>query len=575
MKNRKIKYFKIIIGNLSKIIFFKLLLYIFSLSILETLGVAIIVPFYKYIFSSSLTDLHYFENYSLNLNSFRIIIILVFVFFFILKNIFSYFILNKQLHYIFSLQQNLSNKLYINYIKRDFSIHVKSDSAILMRNILNETNTLSNTLIQILYFISEFLTLFFVLVLLLIYQPTYTFIIILILSTSVVIFYKYFSKKTKLIGEERQKQDGKKIKNIQLGLNNLKEIKIFSSENFFIEKFCNSNLRSLSNAKIQNLYQQMPKLYLEVIIIFTFSLLSILFIIQNKSISEVVLILSFYGAAIFRILPSLNRLMVAVQSIQLGYPSFELLSYELENCKETNFYEKEKNDNHDKNLEFLNEIEIENLDFSYNHDENYILKNLQFKIKKGSFTAIIGESGKGKSTFINILVGLFKSQKINTKIDGVEFDMYNNIQWKRKIGYVPQKINIIDGTIAENIAFGIRKELIDYDNIQRVINLSGLSNYIDELKNGIYHEIGDYGGLASGGQLQRLAIARALYYKPELLILDEATSSLDYVIESEILTNLRSLNNSLTIIMITHKKENLNFCDSVYLLENLKLIKLK
>jgi len=570
MKNYSIDGLFSIFSNITKEVIIKLLFFILLTSLLETLGIALIVPVFKFIFSENLSEVKNIVQ-GIDIDIIRIIIIVIFVVFFVFKNILSYLILNKQLIYIFSLQENLSNKLFENYIYRDFSIHIKSDSAILTRNILNETNTLSNTLIQMLYFISEFLTLFFILTLLLIYQPLYTLIIIVFLSICIVVFYNFFSNKTQLLGEERQKYDAIKIKNIQIGLNALKEIKIFSSEEFFVNKFFESNRKSLINAKLQSLFQQIPKLYLEVVIIVTFSILSILFIIQRKSITEVVLILSFFGAAVFRLLPSLNRLMVAFQSIQLGYPSFRLLSGELVNFSKSDVL---------KDFKYLTPelfnfgIEIKNLNFSYDGNEKMILKNLNFNIKKGSFIAIVGESGQGKSTFVNILAGLIKPQNILMKIDGIITEPYNNKEWKKLIGYVPQKINIIDGTIADNIAFGVKSELIDYDRINEVIDMSGLRQFVNDLKLGSAHSIGDYGGLASGGQLQRLSIARALYHQPEILILDEATSSLDANIESEILDNLRSMKHKISIIMITHKKENLAFCDSVFLLNNFKLTQL-
>lgn len=468
--------------------------------------------------------------------------------------------------FIFKLQEDVSNNLFQLYVNRDYESHISTKLSDLTRNIINESNSLTNTLIQFLILISELLTAVLIVVFLIYIEPLYTLFIISFFVISIISFNIFFRKKNNSIGEIRQKFDALRLKNIQLSMNALKEIKVYLASSHFINKFKNVNFLSMDNGRIQNFLQQIPRLYLEFIIVSGISILSVLFIIQNKSNVEVLMILGYFGAAVFRLFPSLNRVMTAIQSIQIGTPSIKLISNELLKINNTAINENSK-------IIFKNKLDINDLIFKYKSSPENILEINTLTIKKNSFIGIVGESGAGKSTLINVLLGIFESKKLEFKIDGKIVNIFQNINWIKSIGYVPQSIQIIDGSIKENIAFGVEKELIDLKLLNEVVEMAGLKDFLSSFENGFNHNMGDYGGLASGGQLQRIAIARALYFKPEILILDEATSALDESTEQLILNNIKKFKGKLTTLMITHKTSNLEFCDEIYLLKEKKLIK--
>jgi ATP-binding cassette, subfamily B, bacterial PglK len=545
--------------------FLKILFLILLLSFFETLGVGIIVPVFSFIFSEEI-NFAFLEELNIELNNLKIIVILLFIFFFLVKNTLIAFVYNIQMKFIFKLQEDVSNNLFQLYVNRDYESHISTKLSDLTRNIINESNSLTNTLIQFLILISELLTAVLIVVFLIYIEPLYTLFIISFFVISIISFNIFFRKKNNSIGEIRQKYDALRLKNIQLSMNVLKEIKVYLASSHFINKFKNVNFLSMDNGRIQNFLQQIPRLYLEFIIVTGISILSLLFIIQNKPNVEVLMILGYFGAAVFRLFPSLNRVMTAIQSIQIGTPSIKLISNELLKINNTAINEKSK-------IIFKNKLDINDLIFNYKSSPENILEINALTIKKNSFIGIVGESGAGKSTLINVLLGIFESKRLEFKIDGKIVNIFKNNNWKKSIGYVPQSIQIIDGSIKENIAFGVEKELIDLQLLNEVIEMAGLKDFLSSFENGLNHNMGDYGGLASGGQLQRIAIARALYFKPEILILDEATSALDESTEQLILNNIKKLKGKLTTLMITHKTSNLEFCDEIYLLKDKNIIK--
>ncbi len=291
-------------------------------------------------------------------------------------------------------------------------------------------------------------------------------------------------------------------------------------------------------------------------------------VIQNRNIENVIVTLGVFVAATFRILPSINRILSSLQNIKFYKTSIDLLYTEF---KSTNSMMESYLIDEINQITPSEKISLNNLCLTFKETKKEILKNVNLDIKVGSTIGIIGSSGAGKSTLINILVGLLKPDLGGVFVDNFAIQQNNLRKWQNSIGYVSQDVYLTDDSIVSNIAFGIEKEKIDFDLIEKVLDQAQLTDLIQSLPNGYNTEVGERGVQLSGGQQQRIGIARALYKKPEVLVLDEATSALDTRTEHEIMSSVDLLKGKKTIIIVTHRMITLKNCDQIYKLEQGKL----
>ena len=363
------------------------------------------------------------------------------------------------------------------------------------------------------------------------------------------------------------------IKNIQQTFSAIKDIKILGKENFFRKRVeVNINLLNTSSYKA-GIVGAYPKYLLETIIV---SIL-ILFLIYNldpeynQGIISPFLLL--FVAAIFRLLPSINKILNLVNRIRFSLPTVKSLLNELKKIEE-NRYNAKINKKKNPKINIIKKIEINNLSFTYDNKKDYCLDALDLNIYNNSLIGITGKSGSGKSTLIDIIMGLKIPSAGFVKINN--YDLLDiNSNWRRMIGYVQQDVFLLDDTIKSNIAFGVQENNINKKKIFDLIKKTQLENFIKSLPEGIDTRVGERGARISGGQKQRIAIARALYSSPKILILDEATNGIDYDSEILILKLLKKIKKDIIIIFISHKKNVLKFCDVVYQLKNKKVYKLK
>ena len=288
-------------------------------------------------------------------------------------------------------------------------------------------------------------------------------------------------------------------------------------------------------------------------------------ILQNKPVGDLIPTLGVFVAAAFRMIPSINRIMAALQKVTFSRPVIEVIYNELKDIR------KIKRDNIEPipKIHLLDKITIENINYAYNDSNKNVLENVSFSILKGSCVGIIGKSGSGKSTLIDIMLGLLQPTQGYVKIDAMDINGNDNLKkWQSAIGYVPQNIYLIDDTLRKNIAFGINENEIDEYAIQNSIIASQLSDFVNELPEGLETMVGERGVRLSGGQRQRIGIARALYNNPDILFFDEATSALDSNTETGVMESINSLKGNKTIIIVAHRLSTLENCDKIYKIEN-------
>ena len=350
---------------------------------------------------------------------------------------------------------------------------------------------------------------------------------------------------------------------MQEGFDGIKIIKLLGRENFFFNKFKFYNV-NLSNVAIKShFFQGMPRLLFELVGI-SFATFSLFFLYYSgKNLIEITQILSIYVVASFRILPSINRIVSSLQYMKLSYPAMDVLYKELKSFKE-NFQSSYES------FAFNKSISVDIKKFKYPSSINFQISNVKFDIAKGQKIGIIGSTGSGKSTVIEILLGIAEPPIGSITVDGKS--IYTNIKgWQKLIGFVPQKIFILDDSFRNNILFGLDKKIYTDDKILLMIKKLSLENLLNRLPNGLEGNLGEEGINLSGGEIQRIGLCRALIYDPEVIFLDEATSSLDIDTETQILDELKIFKKK-TIISIAHRINTLKNCDKIYKFDNGKIV---
>ncbi len=561
-----------------------LIVAIFFAMIIETLSVGLIIPAIAFI-----TDDDFYTKYShvvtffINLFPFDLeinnqikdtkviliipgLIFLLVIYFF--KAVLLSFINLYQIKFTKKLEFNLSNELFKTYLYQPYTFHLNRNSSILLRNI-DECNTLANAIYSWIIFASEVLVLLGISVLLLIFATTSALFAVMFIFFSITFFYLLTKNNLLEWGKERHQLMYLVIKQLQQGFQGIKDIKILGRQNFFLNEFKSNKLKYYSKLYKSEFIKSLPKLWLEFMIISVLIGITLLLLFQNTELNKILFSIGVFSAAAFRILPSINRIINCLQTIRNNLSSINNIVEEISLKKNMVEFPNIKKFNYKSD-----EINIKNLSYSYPNTMKTSLNSINMTIKKGETVGIIGQSGSGKSTLLDIILGLLPLEKDeNISIFGNKLNTSAQ-SWQKEIGYVSQNIYLTDDTIKKNIALGIEDNLIDKEKLFKSIELSQLEDFINKLENGVNSVVGERGGKISGGEKQRIGIARALYKSPSVLVLDEATSSLDLKNEELIIETINSLKKKKTIIIVSHRPSTVKICDTVYKMENGKITRI-
>jgi ABC-type multidrug transport system fused ATPase/permease subunit len=574
--------------NFKKIYFFlkieekkkiKFIIFLFLLgALMECLSVGLVLPIFSIISTPKelLLSNDLFGNNMPNLiitliinteqKTIIYITLLVLILTYLLKNIYlsisSYFVYKN----IYQIQINISNNLFLKYLRENYSFFLNNNKSILVRNINDEVGTfVRRLLVPLALMISEILTIILISAILVIinfYASLISLTIGFIFGFLLIFFTKKRIKKWSI---DRQIYSGKKYKSIYETFNSIIDIKLKEVELFFFNIFKNYNTLNIKADRNVDTLNLMPRYALEFIGVFLFCTIFFILFQFSYKVESILPILALYLAAAFRLLPSVNRVLVYYNSFLYGYRAFEKIDEEF-NFNYTNFNLNDSIAYSDKSkqiFKIFESIELKDITFKYNLKDQSIFENINLKIKINEFIGIYGPSGIGKSTLLLLLTGLLKPNSgkliLNNNSSLNLSDFKSNL-----FGYVPQRTTLIDDTIKRNIAFGQQEKDIDNFMLDYVVDICQLKSFIENSANNINSIIGDDGLKVSGGQRQRLALARALYFSPMILILDEATNQLDESTENKILNIVNSLRGKITLIFISHKISNLNICDKIY-----------
>jgi len=557
-----------------------LLVAIFSIFTLfaDAFSVMAFFPAVKILFEPTFLDKYLliheniFPNYFLNNLEFCILILLLFIF--IIKNILIYTLTILRSKFLLFAQAQLANFFFFNYINLDYLNFLSQNTSYYARNINDNINTFFNSYLRSWIEIINEILVIVIISSFLIYLNWKNFAIFFIsFSFFGSIIYFYQKKKISDSGKNINIFLTEKIRITYQVLDSIKEIKISRTQNYFSNNFF-LLLKKIAKIGVRmDGIMVIPKLFIEVMGLSIIFFILYIELMQGKKIMEIIPMLSVYAISAWRIMPSINKMMGSFYRIRYSQNSIDILTKEINKFEKNNLSIIANNSNK-MNLDFRKNINIKNLSFKYPGNKNYVFKKLNLEILKGKFTIICGPSGCGKTTLLNILLGFLKPTKGSVYIDSSENLFGNLSSWQSKLAYVPQENRLNDESILDNIAFGQKKENINFKKIYEAIEKSQLSSLIKNINNGIEFKAGQSGTRLSGGQRQRLLIARAMYFNPEIYFLDEATSSLDQDTEKKILEDIKEITKNKTVIFVTHRKRLKKYADQCYEFVNGKITKM-
>ncbi len=547
-----------------------LVMFMFMAMIFEIVGIGAFIPLIAVLIGEqSSLNLPFFENiFSNTSNQNNVETIAFFTFFFgfviIIKNLFLIFSTWFNSKNLQNLSKRISYDLFKKYLQAPYFFHTTNNSSKLIYNCTDCTYVFKEASGHLIVLLSELMVLFGISLFLLYLEPRGFLISSSIMLLISLIYFKINKNRLFEIGKKIELNEKEKIKSIMQGLGGIKIIKILKKENNFINVFNKYNIESNFYKFLAGFITNLPRFVLEIIVI-TFATVTLIFLsLRNIPSTEIFLKASVFGFAAFRLLPSLNRIISS-------YEKFRVCKFQINTIySQINLpYNLDYISINKKKLTNLNEfknLNLQNINFKYQDSSKYIFNNVSLKINRGEYIGIVGETGSGKSTLADLIIGLLEPIKGSVKVNDLDIKEYSN--WETKIGYVPQFIYLTDDTLKNNIALGLENKEINKTKVLDSIKEADLTIFLENLEKGIEEVMGERGVKISGGEMQRIGLARAVYNNPDLLIFDEFTSSLDLKTEEGILDNIKRYKGKKTIIIISHKLSTLKDCDKIIEVKN-------
>jgi len=574
-KNKSLSYnlIRYIIANDRNNFLFAIIISIIG-GFIELLGIASIYPLLLLLNNPTIIEENYilqwiyiYRNYS-NEQSFIFDAALLALFCFVFMNVFMFFKNAFIFHLSFSTTRKISVRLLRSYLLKPYTYFINHNSSEISKNILTQSDIVaSGILLSWMVVISEFFIIVSIIGLIL-FTDLKTGIITLALLISIIgIIYYSFRNKIYIIGAISDDANKNRFTYCLEALGAIKEIKSAQKEEAFCEAFL-PHAKKLANAHIKaNNIQILPNYITQtVIVIFVIGLI-LFYLYKGIPILNIVPVISLYAISSYRLMPSLTKFSGAISQLRQNRVVFnnvvKILSVSTDKIKKNNS---------GKKINIDNRIRLHDVAFAYPGSKEAIFNNLNIEFKKQTFTSIVGVSGSGKTTLIDILLGLLPVDKGWIEIDDIVVTESLLPSWKNMIGYIPQSIFLMDNSIASNIAFGVPESEFNWDNLNKAVSMSDLDEFIKNLPEGFHTNVGERGGRISGGQLQRIGIARALYYDPKILIMDESTSSLDGISEQNIVETILELKREKIIIVVAHRQSTIRNSDQIILLDKGKII---
>ena len=542
------------------------------MALIDMLGVASILPFIALITNPEILETNIIlKNIYLTSKSFGVetkqdfLIIAGIVVFLLLIISISFKALTTyiQIRYIKTCEYSIAMRLINGYLHQTYSWFLNRNSSILGKSILSEvSNVVSRGLMPLMSLITNSFITLTLFGLLLFTEPKITFIAIITISLFYALVYKLNLNLLNKIGKEVFNANEERYKISSEAFGAFKEIKIGDLEETYIKQFSSPSKSIAKNSALWSVLNQVPRFALEAVAFGGMLLIVLFFMTITGDITKVLPIIALYAFAGYRLMPAMQKIYISFTSLHYVGPALDSLHNDLRNLKPN------VQNIHKDSLKLKNNICLKNIHYSYPNSSKTALKNINLIIPANKTIGLVGATGSGKTTTIDIILGLLEAQKGTLEIDGTVININNIRAWQRSIGYVPQQIFLADNTVSSNIAFGVNIDDINQEAVEKAAKIANLHEFIiNELPLKYQTTVGERGIRLSGGQRQRIGIARALYHKPKILVLDEATSALDNLTEKSVMNAIKSLENNITKILVAHRLSTVRYCDNIYLFD--------
>ncbi len=544
---------------------------------LQTLGVGMILPVVQIVMDNEAIRrpglLH--EAYLLlgggSEMRFSVMVMLGLVLAYVLKNVFLFFQQKATLAFVYSNQFSTSERMMRGYLRRSYEYYLNADTAVIQRNITANVNNMYALILALLQLSSDGIMFLFLVGFLLVEDAVMTILIAVVMILLLAAIKWVLKPMLQRAAAQHQDCYSGLLKWISQTVQGVKEIKISCKEQYFVDEYLNYGNGYVTAARKNDLYSQTPKLLIETVCVASMIGYIIYMMGSGVSSEDMVTTLTAFAAAAMALLPCVNRINNQLNKIDFCEPFLMAVSDDLQEEISTENVDMSYATDTDEKLPVRERIELKDIVYAYPGTEKKIFDHAQLMIPIGKSVGIVGTSGAGKSTVVDILLGLLKVQEGQITADGVDV-MSHYRAWLKNVGYIPQMIFMLDDTIRRNVCFGVPEERIDEDRLWEALREAQLDEFIRTLPEGLETSIGERGIRLSGGQRQRIGIARALYHDPEVLILDEATSALDNDTEAAIMDSINRFQGRKTLIIIAHRLQTIEKCDLVYRVQDGKAV---
>lgn len=555
---------------------------IFIGGFLETLGVSTMIPVVTVLLTPEKVQ-EYIDKYEVlgnictvfhitSVNQVAVSLLLFLMAVYVIKNLYLLFLVYRQNTFITQNRNNMISRVMAEFLNRPYEQYLGADIPTVFRITDSDIPQTFALMLAVLSLASEVVVSCLIFLVLLIQNVKMTLFVMFVFGILTLVIVKVLKPRLNRIGAKNQAIQSRIAKWRIQATYGLKDVKVLNREEFFVRNYYETGKVGANVARNYAVLNNTPRLLIETIFIVSMLGYITIYINGGGDVSQMMTTIATFGVAAIRVLPSVNRINTYITEIAYATPSLNFVYENLQQGMKTDAMLAERKANSQKEkLKLDDKIELNHISFHYPDSDKNIFTDAHMVVPRGKSVGIMGSSGAGKSTIVDILLGLLHAQEGQITCDGV--DIFKNYEsWLAQIGYIPQSIYLIDESIRENIAFGIDADKIDEKRIWEVLEEAQLKEFIEELPEGLDTTIGDRGIRLSGGQRQRIGIARALYHNPEILVFDEATSALDNETEAAVMEAVNSFHGKKTMVIIAHRLNTIEKCDIIYKVENEKIV---
>jgi len=569
-----IKNFKLIISLLhaSEMKQVKLLVFLMVLvALLDAAGVASIMPFIALLTNADVIQTNEYLKATYDFinpdshNSFMLVFGIIVFFVLVMSNIVKSISTFLLLRFIYLQEYKVSAHLATIYLRQPYEWFLNRSSSDIGKNLLSEVgNVISNALLPLMQIIASSLVIITILLFLIWVEPTASLVVGFCFTIAYVLLYKAIKNHLQNIGLKRLEENERRYAAISEIFGGIKPLKLSGFERAFLDKYAVPAKGYATHHSAASIISQLPRFFFEVLAFGGLMLILLIGLYNGVGVENILPVVSVFAFAGYRLMPAMQHIYGSVAQVQFAMPAVITLNSEL----------KMKNTDYSKDFEKLDRLplktylEFENVTFKYANTSKNSLEKINFRLESNTTNVIVGPTGSGKTSILDIALGLLEPQSGNLKVNGLPLDRSTSRRWRKSIGYVPQDIFLIDDTIKKNIAFGIPANSIDMKRVEKAAHMACLHDWVlNETENKYSTIVGERGARLSGGQRQRIGIARALYHEPEILIMDEATNSLDSLTEKAVMAAVATLSGKVTILMVSHRLDIAKDCDQVIMVD--------